>query len=66
MRGPQPTIALFKCTTDAVMYIRFTIPSDGERVPHRTFPGIFRATRRLMDADRFNRWQDDVLNEEFA
>jgi hypothetical protein len=47
------------------MYVRFTIPSDAERLPHGTATGIFRATRRLMDADRFNKWQDDWLNEDF-
>jgi hypothetical protein len=48
------------------MYVRFTIPSDPERQPYGTATGIFRAAGRLVDAYRFNIWQDAVLEEDFA
>jgi hypothetical protein len=61
----KPTVALFKCTTGPVMYVRFTIPSDPERLPNGGALGIFRAARHLADDCRFNVWQEAWLKEDF-
>ena len=47
------------------MYVRFTIPSDGERTPTGAAAGIFRATARLRETSRFNAWQHQLLDEDF-
>jgi hypothetical protein len=47
------------------MYVRFTIPSDPDRPDRRTATGIFHATGTLKDADRFNPWQAELLQEDF-
>jgi hypothetical protein len=46
------------------MFVRFTIPY-GERTPTGLATGIFRAAGRLRDADRFNTWQHQLLEEDF-
>jgi hypothetical protein len=47
------------------MYLRFTIPSDGERTPTGSAAGIFRAAGRLRDAYRFDTWEHQWLCEDF-
>lgn len=47
------------------MFVRFTIPSDVQRMSFGSAACIFRAAGRLRDAYRFNAWQHQVLEEDF-